>query len=157
MLQIIILTLVVYSLIAMVVYVITGQNEDVLAMFGLGIVGIFLLGVHKLIVKIRDVFKYKVGKRSIFEEEATGKKYKCKTNDTHNVSWVEGYKLIKRYAIKSEWCNIPDFDNEFIEHSKINCDNCKHDKECQCGYPYTKIKCKHDEYGAVLEFDKFEK
>ena len=25
-----------------------------------------------------------------------------------------------------------------------------------CDYPYDRVRCKHDEWGAVLEFDKFE-
>ena len=71
--------------------------------------------------------------------------------------WTEGYKLVKRYAPKSEWKDLPYFDKKFIEKSKRNCDNCKHDRECSL-YPIeTNIKCKHKECGTVLEFDKFEK
>lgn len=157
MFYIIFLTLVVYSLIATIVFLFSGVKEDVAIVFGLGIVGMVLLGISKFICKIRDIFKYNIGKRAIFVEEATGNKYKCKTKDTENVSWAIGYKLIKRYTVKSEWVDIPDFSKEFIENSKRNCDSCKYDKECQCDYPYTEIKCKHDEFGAVLEFDKFEK
>ena len=111
----------------------------------------------KIVHKIRKLFKYHIGKRSIFEEESSGNRYKCKTKDTNDIKWVSGYKLIRRYASKAEWVDIPDFSKSFVENSKKNCNYCKHDKECECEYPYTKVKCKHDEFGPVLEFDKFEK
>lgn len=157
MFYIVLITLVVYSLISTIVYVITKGNEDVFFAFGLGITGLIMLGIMKAICKVRDLFKYRIGKRSIFEEEGTGNKYKCKLKDTKDVQyWTSCYKLIKRYATKSEWVGIPDFSEEFMENSKKNCDHCKHDNECQ-REPYTRVKCKHDEYGCVIEFDKFEK
>ena len=155
---IVLLTLVVYSLISTVVFIISKENEDVIVAFGLGIVGLILAGLCRIIRWIIFKFKYRIGKRSIFEETSTGNKYKCKVKDSNDIDWVPGYKMIKRYATKSEWINIPDFNKELIMRSKINCNNCKHDKpdECRCGYPYDRVKCKHDEWGAVLEFDKFE-
>lgn len=138
-------------------YIISGENEDIIITFGLGIIGLTLLGIMKIIHKVRNLFKYHLGKRSIFEEESSGNKYKCKTKDTNDIQWVSGYKLIRRYASKTEWIDIPDFSKAFIENSKRNCDHCKHDKECECEYPYTKVRCKHDKYGTVFEFDKFEK
>lgn len=153
---IILITLMVYSLISTILYLIT-DSEDVVIAFGLGVVGLFLQGIMTVIYKTRDLFKYHIGKRSIFEEKSSGNKYRCKTNDTDDVLWVAGYKLIKRYATKSEWANITNFTKSFIEDSKRNCDHCKYDKECECSYPCDKIKCKHEEYGQILEFDKFEK
>ena len=152
---IILLTLIVYSLVATIVFIITKENEDVAIVFGLGVVGLVLVGVSKVIHKIINKFKYHIGKRSIFIEESTGKKYKCKVKDSQDIGWVSGYKIVRRYAEKSEWRDIPDFSKEFISNSKINCDNCKYDNECD-QFPYYKVKCKHDEYGRVLEFDKFE-
>lgn len=153
---IVLITLVAYSLISTIVYLIT-DSEDVIIAFGLGIVGLTLSVIMKVVYKIKNLFKYHIGKRSIFEEECSGNKYKCKTSDTNDIQWVSGYKLVKRYASKSECINIPDFSKSFVENSKRNCDRCKYDKECECEYPYKKVKCKHDGYGTVLEFDKFEK
>lgn len=149
------IALLVYSLISTIAYLIT-DNEDVVIAFGLGIVGISLLVISRIIYKIRNLFKYHIGKRSIFEEESSGNKYKCRTSNTSDVQWTTGYKLIKRYASKSEYAGICDFSKSFIENSKRNCDRCKYNKECDDEYMKS-IKCKHDEYGKVLEFDKFEK
>ena len=158
-LNIIIITLLIYSLITTIAYIISGENENVLIAFGLGIVGLFLLGICELIRKIRKLFKYRIGKRSIFEEDTIGGDWiKCKTKHTDDILWMpDNYKLIKRYASKSEWKGLPDFSKEFIEKSKRNCDHCKYDKECLCDFPYDKVKCKHNGYGTVIEFDKFEK
>lgn len=154
---IVLITLVVYSMISTFTYIISKENDDVIIAFGLGIFGLTLCGVLKVVRKIRDKFKYHIGKRSIFEEKSTGNKYKCKVKDAEDIRcWAGGYKMIKRYATKCEWVNIPDFSDEFINNSKKNCDNCKYDKECVCDYPYITVKCKHDKYGTVLEFDKFE-
>jgi hypothetical protein len=155
----IIITLVVYSMIATFAYIISKDTEEVAIAFGLGIFGLTLCGVLIVIRKINNKFKYHIGKRSIFEEESTGNKYKCRVADANDVEWMSGYKIVKRYAIKSEWVDIPDFSEEFIEKSKINCDHCKYnnDNMCMCDYPYDGVRCKHDEYGVVLEFNKFEK
>lgn len=154
---IVLITLIAYSVISTLAYIVSKDNEDVAIAFGLGIFGLTLCGALTVIQKINNKFKYHIGKRSIFEEESTGNKYKCRVKDAENIRcWTEGYKMLKRYATKSEWIGIPDFSEEFILYSKKNCDNCKHDKECACDYPYDKVRCKHDEWGTVLEFDKFE-
>ena len=155
--EIVLLTLIIYSLIGTILYIITKDNEVVAIAFGLGIVGLALWGILNVVRKIKNKFKYHIGKRSIFKEESTGNKYKCKVKDAEDIRcWTEGYKMIKRYAVKSEWINIPDFSEKFILNSKKNCDNCKYDKECINDYPRITVKCKHDGYGTVLEFDKFE-
>ena len=151
----ILITLVVYSLISTVIFIISRENENILYAFGLGFIGFLLLIVIRIIHKIVELFKYHIGKRSIFEEESNGSKFKCRTADTDDILWDSDYKLLKRYAKKTEWINIPDFSKGFIENSKRNCNRCKYDKECE--YPYKKAKCKHDRYGTILEFDKFEK
>jgi hypothetical protein len=155
---IVLLTLIIYSAIGTLAYICTKDNETVGIAFGLGIVGLTLVGVLNIIRKIRNLFKYHIGLRSVFEEKNTGNRYKCKVKDSEDMRcWVDGYDLIIRYAPKSECAGVPDFSKDFIKKSKMNCDHCKHDSDCECNYPYTKIKCKHDEYGTVLEFDKFEK
>lgn len=148
--------MIVYSLISTIAYLIT-DNEDLVIAFGLGIVGLSTLGIARIVNKIIKLFKYNIGKRSIFEEESSGNKYKCKTSNTNDVQWVLGYKLIKRYATKTECANIPYFSKGFVEKSKRNCDHCKYDKKCDGQHTNESIKCKHDKYGKVLEFDKFEK
>ena len=154
---IVLITLTVHSAIACLISLIFSDNDDVFEIFGLGIVGLSILLIGWIIESILGFFKYHFNKRSIFVEETTGNKYICKTKDTPDIQyWTTGYKLVRRYATKSEWKNIPYFSNEFIKKSKINCDHCKHDKECVCEFPYNKIKCKHDKYGMVLEFEKFE-
>lgn len=157
-LYVILATLFVKSVITLVIYWLSGENNDVIEVSGIGIIGWFLIGIFAVVKPISDYFRLRHNKRSIFLEESTGNKYICKTNNCENIRlWVKGYKLLVRYAPKEEWKGIPEFSKEFIEHSKRNCDYCKHDKECVCEYPYTKIKCKHDEFGTVVEFDKFER
>ena len=156
-LNIIILTLLIYSLIAIVVYFISGENGDVLEFFGVGIIGwIILFVIDFIVMPIGNFIRY-YDKRSIFKEESTGNKYICKLKDTEDIDlWTEGYKIVKRYAPKSEWKDLPYINEEVIKNSKRNCNHCKYDKECS-RYPMEKnIKCKHSEYGRVLEFDKFE-
>ena len=156
-LNIIIATILVYSAVATAAYIATNENDDVICAFGLGIVGLTLSGVMEIIRKVIFQFKYRIGKRSIFVEEATNKNYKCNPKYADDINgWNSGYRLVKRYAPKSEYKNIPDFSKEFIEKALRNCDHCKYDKECECTPPYNRIKCKHNEYGQVLEFDKFE-
>lgn len=151
--EIVLWTLIIYSVISTTLYCLTKENDIVIDIFGLGIAGMALYVMLRIARTIRDKFKYHIGKRSIFEETSTGKKYKCKTKDTNDIYyWTDDYKLTKRYATKSEWVSIPDFSEDFIKNSKKNCDHCKHDKECRC----TGVKCKHDMWDTVLEFDKFE-
>lgn len=158
---IVLLTLIAYSLIGTILYIITKENEDIAIALGIGIIGLILMLVLSIIRKIISEFKYHINKRSIFEEISTGNKYKCKVKDANDVGWMSGYKIIKRYSKKYEWIDIPDFSKEFIEKSKINCDHCKYNNAgelmCMCDYPYYNVRCKHDEWGAVLEFDKFER
>ena len=153
---IILLTLVIYSLICTIVYVVTNENEEVAIAFGLGGIGLSLSGLCKIYYKIKNKLKYHIGKRSIFEERATGKKYKCKTKDACDIEWLADYKIVKRYADKNIWKDIPDFSEEVIACSKINCDNCKYVHDCNYEYPINTVKCKND-CGTVIEFDKFEK
>ena len=155
---IVLVTLVVYSMISTFTYIISKENDDVIIAFGLGIFGLTLCVILKIVRKVNNNFKHHIGKRSIFEEKSTGNKYKCKVKDARDIEWLSGYRIVKRYAIKSEWLDIPDFSKKFIENSKINCNHCKYNNNsgCMCDYPYDKVRCKHDKFGTVLEFDKFE-
>ena len=154
--MIVILTLVIYSTISTICFIISNENEELITYFGLGIVGVTGMLVIKFIHFLKELFCYRIGKRSIYEEKETKKQYVCKLKENANMHWLADYKMIKRYATKEEWKNLPYLPKEVIERSKINCNNCKYDKECQCDFPYDKIKCKN-EYGTVLNFEKFEK
>ena len=47
-----------------------------------------------------------------------------------------------------------------VELAQRNCDRCKHDGSCTFDMwkaSLDKIKCKHDNFGTVTEFDKFER
>lgn len=156
-LNIIIATLLIYSLIAVIIYFIAREDDDIFVYFGMGIVGWLLLVVFQIIASIQRFCRFH-NKRSIFEDKNTGQKYICNLKDTEDIRlWTNGYKLIKRYAPKSEWKGLPYFDKEFVEASKRNCDNCKYNEEC-CRHPLKEhVKCKHDEFGLALEFNKFEK
>ena len=147
-------TLIAYSLIAVIVYYISKENDDVLAFFGMGIIGWILLFIFDFIIKPIGNFIRHYNKRSIFQKENTDEKYICNLKDTDDINyWVGGYKLIRRYAPKSEWQGLPYFDKEFIANSKINCSHCKYDDECERYEP----KCTHDYFWKVLEFDEFER
>ena len=85
-LTIIILTLMVYSLIAVIIYFITGEKDDVLEIFGMGIVGWILLFIFDFILKpIHKFFKY-YNKRSIFEDE-NGNRFYCKVKYADDFCW----------------------------------------------------------------------
>lgn len=86
-----------------------------------------------------------------------GNKVICHTKDASDVDWNGEYKFVKRYADKSEWNGLPMIPEDVLAKCRINCDHCKFDKQCICNYPYTAVRCKHDEFGAVIEFNKFEK
>ena len=156
-LSIIIITLLIYWTIGTIMIIISDENEKVILAFAVGAIGGLWMLIVAAIGKLLFYFKYCYNKRSVFLEIDTEKHYKCKQKDTDDICWSSGYLLVRRYAPKSVWKGLPDFSKEFIEKSKRNCDHCKYDKECLCDFPYDKVKCKHNGYGKVLEFNKFEK
>ena len=142
-----------YSFVAVIVYFISGEKEDIFTYFGMGIFGIFLLFVSNFIQFVKRKMRQH-SLRSIFVEDKTGNKYICRITDTDDIhSWISGYTLQKRYATKSEWSKLPSFSEEVLTKSKINCDYCKYDRDCDFGIK--SIKCKHDYTGRVTEFDQF--
>lgn len=154
-----IITLSIQSLIGTVLVIVTREDEAVATYYAVGFVGLIVSLFCWVIRRIMKWNKYH-DKRSIFKNEETGKQYWCRLKDTNDIDWVKGYRLVKRYAPKSEWCSLDTFDKNFIENSKRNCDHCKYDESCTFDYygeVPDKIRCKHDERGIVTEFDKFEK
>ena len=96
--------------------------------------------------KIISCFKYRIGKRSILENKVTKEKVKCKTTDTNDIIWTtDEFDIIKRYAKKAEWKNIPDIDSDIIRKSKIQCCNCRYEDDCYTEYTKNP-KCKDNEY-----------
>lgn len=149
------MTLVLYSTISTLIFFIKKEDENVLLLAGLGIVGSIVTLIFETIGEINRLLKYHIGKRSIYENVHTNEKYKCKVSCNDDMDWNNDYKLIRRYAVKKEWDGIPDIPEDVIEKSKINCSNCKYYDWCgQFGH---EVKCKTDFYGKVEEFDKFEK
>lgn len=147
------ITLVVYSAVSTLAYIVSEQNDEVLTIFGIGVVGLLLVLVVAVGEKVISIFKYRIGKRSIFEEKSTGNKYKCKTRNTDDIIEItSGYKLVKRYAKKDMWIDIPDFSKELIKDSRINCGNCLYRNDCA----NLLLKCTCDKYGNILQYDKFE-
>lgn len=142
MLLTILLTLVVYSAIATTVFLLTKQNETVIGYFGLGIVGCTLSVLCGWFKKLKKLIECR-NKRSIFCCEKDGINRYCNLKDTNDIyHWIEGYKLVKRYAPKDEWKSLQPFDKEFIKRSKRNCNHCIHDnKECK-GDSREKCLCK---------------
>lgn len=113
---IVLLTLVGYSLIGTVAYLISKENETVAIAFGLGVVGLTICGIAKLVRGIANKFKYHIGKCSVFVDKKTGKKFKCKVKDASAVQWTYGYSydLLRRYALRSDYADIPEFSREII-------------------------------------------
>lgn len=68
---IVILTMAIYSIIGTIAYLISKENETVAIAFGLGIAGLTVVGLAKLIHAIRNHFKYHIGKKSILEDVKT--------------------------------------------------------------------------------------
>lgn len=155
-----IITLSIQSLIGTVLVIATREDEGVATYYAVGFIGLIVSLFCKIIQRIMKWNKYH-DERSIFKNEETGKQYWCRLKDTDDIyNWSDDYEIVKRYAPKSEWSVLEPFSKEFIEKSKCNCDNCKHDKDCTFDMyraSLDKIKCKHDVFGMVTEFDKFEK
>lgn len=117
---IVLLTLVTYSLVGTVAYFISKENETVAIAFGLGIIGLTICGIAKLVRGIANKFKYHVGKCSVFFDKKTGKRFKCKVKDANAVQWAYGYDydLIRRYALRSDYADVPEFSREIIINAR---------------------------------------
>ena len=151
-LKIVLLTLIIYSTISTLVFILSKENEEIIIFFGLGIVGTILYFICRTFGKIRKYFKYHYKKRSIFQDK-TGNKYICSVNEASDIMCLQSYIIIKRYAHQSEWEGLPEIPKDVILQSKRTCKYCKYDD--MCGEEYDYILCNHSENG--IEYDKFEK
>ena len=109
------------------------------------------------IVRLIKRWWFNHDKRSIFEDE-NGNRFYCEVKYANDFNWH--YDMVKRYATKDEWQDLTSFTKEQIEFAQRNCHRCKHDGSCTFDMwraSLDKIKCKHDNFGTVTEFDKFEK
>lgn len=147
---VVVVTILVYSAIATLVIELSGEHSYVIAAFGFGPVGLLLVFLNNIWCKIVDLLKYRITKRAIIEDVYTGKRYKCKTQDVYNFSWYQEYNLVKRYAKRKEYKNIPNVPLDIMERVRVNCENCKYYDSCEY-----EVRCKSDSDGYRTEFDKF--
>lgn len=112
---IVLITLAAYSIIGTIAWLLSKESDNVGLAFGLGFVGLTFVGLVKLIHAIRNRFKFHIGKRSIFEDPNTKKRYKCKTEYATDVFLAGKYKFICRYARKVMWKDLPDLDKDYIK------------------------------------------
>ena len=154
---IVILTLLIHSFIGTIIYIATNENDNFAACYAIGIIGWIVSGFCHLVRFVKKWW-FNHNKRSIFEDE-NGNRFYCKVKYSNDFNWHYD-KMVKRYATKDEWQNLTPFAKEQIKLAQRNCDNCKHDGSCtfdMWGASLDKVRCKHDNFGTITEFDKFEK
>ena len=121
----------VYSLISTVL--VLSLDRDTLTTFlATGPVGLVLFCILKLWYKIQTYFRYHYKKMSIWDD-GNGNLYRAKPEMYQDIRYCKlskGYKIVKRYATKSEWKDLPTFSDEFLKICLINCDRCIYIKEC---------------------------
>lgn len=156
----VILTLFLHSFIGTVIYIASRENEDIAAIWAIGIIGWFILGFSQIVMTIQKLIKHYT-KRAIVENEDTGIQYWCYSKDVDDLcNWRDGWKVIGRYMAKDKWQNLNYVGDDVIQDSKRNCDHCKYDESCTFDMyraSLDKIRCEHDIFGIVTKFDKFEK
>lgn len=153
----VIITLLVHSFVGTVVFIITKENDEFITFYGLGIIGC-LICLFCCLVKVIKRLLYRYNKRSIFEDE-NGNRFYCKVKYSDDFCW-HYEKMIKRCATKDEWEDLTPFTKEQIKLAQRNCDRCKHNDRCKFDMfrgSLDTIKCKHDNFGTVTEFNKFER
>ena len=153
---IVILTLLIHSLIGTIIYIKTNENDNFATYYTIGIIGWIVSGFFYLARLIKR-WHFNHDKRSIFEDE-NGNKFYCEVKYANDFNWH--YNMVKRYVTKDEWQDLTPFTKEQIELAQRNCDRCKHDGSCTFDMwraSLDRIKCKHDNFGTVTEFDKFER
>lgn len=148
-----------YSLVATILYI-TLDNDTVTGLLAVGPVGWVLSVIVFLIDSVGRFFKYHFKKMSIWDD-GNGNLYYVTPKmywDIRHCELAKGYKLVKRYASKSEWKNLQTFPDEFLEACLINCRHCVHREECDVNYEHGKpILCKVEKYsGAIVEYDHYE-
>ena len=98
----VIITLLAHSLIGTIVYIVTNENDEFIAYYGIGIIGWIVSGFC-YIVRLIKRWLFNHNKRSIFEDE-NGNKFYCEVKYANDFDWH--YNMIKRYATKEEWQDL---------------------------------------------------
>lgn len=148
----------IHSFIGTIVFIITNKNENFATYYAIGIIGCVTSGFC-YVIKLIKKWWFNHSRRSIFEDE-NGNRLYCEIKYANDFDWhYNKWTMINKYAIKDDWKDLTPFTKEQIELAKRNCDRCKYD---DCTFDIwrkslDKIKCKHDAFGIVTEFDKFEK
>ena len=134
------------------------DNDTLIGFLAVGPVGWILTIVLMPLYKIQKYFKYHYKKMSIWDD-GHGNLYRAKPgmyNDISHCNLSKGYKLMKRYATKSEWKNLPMFSDEFLKTCLVNCNRCVYKKECDKKYDHgNQVLCKTDEFGCIIEYDHY--
>lgn len=101
----VIITLIVHSAIGCIIYFATEKNEEILAYWGAGIIGLFINGVAVIIYGIRKVLHKRNFKALLIDKE--GNLYYCdsnKTDDFRNDLDLEfAREIVKKYTINDGW------------------------------------------------------
>lgn len=151
------------------------DEEDLFAFWTYGVFAIILLSISFLMTNIKKLyyylFKVSIITRPIENKNLNDIKYEeriCRTKDANDFTW-HGWNIYKRYVTLNDIkagriskvngeeilsaYDIPWVTDKMLREAKINCGRCQLNDEC---YRKDTPFCKHDEYGCVTEFDKFE-
>lgn len=134
------------------------DNDTLIQILAIGPFGWCLVGIQTLWRKINRYFKQSYKKMSIWDD-GKGNLFRAKPEiylDIRHCALSKDYKLIKRYAKKSEWKDLPMFSNDFLRVCLTNCDRCIHRKECDAREEHEKqILCKTDDFGCITEYNQY--
>lgn len=156
--QVVIATLLIYSLISTIIIELSGENDTVIAIFAFGPIGLLLIAIAKVYSRIRQYFKYDFKRKSIFEDK-DGNNYICSIKKGRAVSLFPEYKRVFLRAAEDKWKGLPVLPKEYVakcwKQRKRTCRYCKYDGFCDEDTGTTKCKC--DENGYIIDYDAFEK
>ena len=146
------------SLVSTILYI-AFDNDTVTGLLAVGPAGWVLSVIVFLIDSVGRFFKYHFKKMSIWDD-GNGNLYYVtpKMNwDIRHCELAKGYKLVKRYAPKSEWKDLKTFPDDFLEACLLNCKHCVHREECDANDERGQsILCKTDEFGTIVVYDHYE-
>jgi len=115
-LTIVALTLLVYSFVACIVFELTNEKEEIGVYFGIGVVGIIIIGIVKLHKNIKKRYKL-ITQRSIFKCPDGIERY-CKFDKSEYLEFFKEYTIVERYANKDRWNAIEEISEEIIEQAR---------------------------------------
>lgn len=146
----------VYNIIGTIIFFATKENDNVSARFTLGFLNVLWL-IAYLFVFLYKKIKNRFLVRSVIEDKKTQTRYNCdhKYYDDFVCYSQSSFKGVSRTAYRKIWQEYPAVTKEMIAEVTRHCDYCKYNgKECtDDGNPL----CKHNCWGEVEEYDKFER